>query len=256
LVENLEDLGLQIHEAMIYVALLELGKGTVTEISRKAGLNRTTGYDVLERLCLYGLANRSTLDSKKRIYLSEPPTRLKQYLENKKLSYERRINELKDLMPDLQSLHKTELKPVIKFAEGKEAMENIYLHVLDAKSTVYSIVNLKNYAESFGDFGDYQMKERNKRGIMEKLLSLDNDTARWWYNKTYKDNKKNLEFTEYNWVGNSNKNSPCGEVLVFDDRVIGMLSKPDENVAFEIQSQTFADFLKMVFEMAWSKNSK
>ena len=83
-VEQLATLGLQKHEAIIYMALLEVGQGTVSEISKAAQLNRTTGYDILERLSLYGLANRTTLGNKKTMYIAEPPYRLKQYLENKK----------------------------------------------------------------------------------------------------------------------------------------------------------------------------
>lgn len=251
LTEDLEKIGLQPNEAKIYLALLELGQGTVTQISKLAGLNRTTGYDILERLCLHGVTNRN-VSGKKRTYIAEPPSRLSQYLENKKKQAERRLEELKNFLPDLQSLYKTDLKPVIKFAEGKEAMENLYYHVLDSKSTIYSILNLKNYAEVFDEMGKQQASERFKRGIKEKVLAIDSDTARWWHDKTYKGNKRKQENTEYRWLPWDDKYSTAGEINIFDDKVIGILSKPSENVAFEIQSQTFADFLKIIFEMAWA----
>lgn len=251
--EKLIDLGLQTNEAVIYMALLELGKGTVAEISYKANLNRTTGYDILERLCLLGLANRTSVGGKKRTYLAEPPHRLRQYLENKKRSAERRLEELKEVLPDLQSLYKTELKPTIKFARGKEEMENMYNHVLDAKDTVYSILNLKNYAEVFDDMGSYTSKERYKRGIKEKVLALKNDTSLAWYKKIYGNKPDRQKNTEYRWLENAEKYSTAGEIMIFDNKVIGMLSKPTENIAFEIQSQSYADFLKIVFELAWEK---
>ena len=47
--EKLTSLGLQDNEARVYLALLELGRGNVTEVSKAAGLNRTSGYDILER---------------------------------------------------------------------------------------------------------------------------------------------------------------------------------------------------------------
>lgn len=215
-------------------------------------MNRTTGYDILERLCLYGIINRSTA-GKKKTYIAEPPFRLRQFLENRKKQSERWLEELKNFLPDLQSLYKTELKPVIKFAEGKKAMRETYLHVLDAKSEVYSILNLKGYAEVFDEPGTYQSMERYKKGIKEKVLAIDSDTAREWYNKTYKNNKRRQENTEYRWLKWDKRYSTAGEVNIFDDKVIGVLSKPSENVAFEIQSQTFADFLKIIFEMAWKK---
>ena len=54
----------QTNEAKIYLALVELGRGTVTEVSKMASLNRTTGYDILEPYLLYGLANRASLGTK------------------------------------------------------------------------------------------------------------------------------------------------------------------------------------------------
>ena len=68
--EKLTSLGLQDNEARVYLALLELGRGNVTEVSKAAGLNRTSGYDILERLGTLGLVSRSTLGKKKLIYIS------------------------------------------------------------------------------------------------------------------------------------------------------------------------------------------
>lgn len=253
--DNLKNLDLQPNEAAVYLALLELGRGTVTEISRQAGLNRTTGYDVLERLCLYGIASRVTT-RKKKAYVAESPARLRHYLENKRQLAERRLEDFKNLLPDLQSLYKTDLKPTIKFAEGKEAMEKIYHDVLEAKGAVYSILNLKNYAEFFDELGTKQSAERARRGLHEKILAISNNTARWWYNKTYQGKKRLQKYTEYRWVEEKKEPSTAGEVNIFDDTVIVMLSRPTENVAFEIQSQTFADFLKIIFELAWAKQTR
>ncbi|MBI2590251.1 TrmB family transcriptional regulator, partial [Candidatus Berkelbacteria bacterium] len=47
---ELEELGFSENEARIYAANLELGPSTVADIARKAGVNRTTGYNILEVL--------------------------------------------------------------------------------------------------------------------------------------------------------------------------------------------------------------
>jgi sugar-specific transcriptional regulator TrmB len=248
--KKMQNLGLQENEAKVYLALLELGRGTVSEISRIAKLNRTTAYDILERLALYGLSNR--VAGKKKIYVAEPPHRLKQYLENKKRAAERRLAELDGLLPGLVSLYKTDLKPVIKIGEGKEEMSHIYNHALDAEGTIYSILNLKGYAEIFDLLGKEQSAERAKRGIKENVLAIDSTMAREWYEGAYKGRTKQKRLTTYKWIKADEKKFPVGELNVFDDKVIVMLSKPDENIAFEIQSQSFADFLKIVFEMTWN----
>jgi hypothetical protein len=93
--------------------------------------------------------------------------------------------------------------------------------------------------------------ERFKRGIKERCLSIDSDMAREWYKKTYNGKKKRQENTEYRWLPWDKRYSTAGEIAVYNDKVMGILSKSSENIAFEIQSQTFADFLKIIFEMAW-----
>jgi len=48
--EDLVSLGLKKTEAKVYLALLELGVGTVSVVAKKAGLNRTSTYDVIQPL--------------------------------------------------------------------------------------------------------------------------------------------------------------------------------------------------------------
>ena len=253
LFQQIKGLGLQDNEAKIYLALLELGQGTVTQISQRAKLNRTTGYDVLERLGIYGLVHRSMSGKGKRVYAAESPTRLKQFLKQKKKQIEKNLEEIDSVLPDLQSLHKTQLKPIIKFAEGQKAMEELYLNMLDSKSAVYSILNLEGFADNFDEMGRSQSEERFKRGINQKVISLKSKDALTWYNKTYGGKKDRQKNTEYRWIDKDERYSTAGEVVIFDDKVIGILSQPEESVAFEIQGQTFADFLKIVFEMGRDK---
>ena len=69
---TLHTLGFSTKEATVYVALLELGTGTVTQIARKAGINRTTGYDILDSLAAKGIVNVTGKEPKQE-YAAEPP---------------------------------------------------------------------------------------------------------------------------------------------------------------------------------------
>lgn len=251
LFEKLIQLGLQKNEALVYLSILEMGEGSVTAISKACNMNRTTGYDILVRLCLYGIVDRS-VKSKKRVYIAEPPIRLRYYLEGKKRQAEQRLEGLEDCMSDLKALHNTSLKPVIRFAEGQKAMEQMYYHKLDSKSTIYSILNQKNI-DVFGEMGAHQSMERYKRGIKEKVLAVENKIGIDWYKKIYGGNKKRRENTEYRWMKDDKRYKTGGEISIFDDKVNVLLSNPEENVAFEIESQSFANSLKLIFEMAWEK---
>lgn len=252
--EQLGKLGLQPNEAKVYLALLELGQGTVSDISKTAQLNRTTGYDVLERLAMQGLANRTTLGGKKQMYIAEPPHRLRQYLENKKSQAERRLGDVSGLLPELQNLYKKENKPVIKFFEGKEGITNIYLHTLETKNVIYSILDLSQWLPAgYDQFGKDYVKERYKRRIKEKTLVLKNKEGLRFYEATYKNNKHLKQDTEYRWLEKPFAFSPATEVNIYDDVVMGVLVKPGENMAFEVKNSSFANSLKIIFELAWDQ---
>jgi sugar-specific transcriptional regulator TrmB len=252
--ENLIALGFTPNEARVYLACLELGKGSVTLISKKAGLNRTTGYDILERLAVRGLINMVMAKNKKRLYSAMPPSRIKQYLQGKKQSYEKRLQKLERTLPELKLLYKeTEIKPVIKIAEGFEALKQMACLELDAKGTIYSFTNLENYAENFSEMGNERTKERYLRGLKEKCLSIEGKFAREWWKKTYGNKKKLQKMTEYRWIKPLNNYPTAGEIIVFNDRVIAILSKASDDAAFEIRSESFANFLKILFEIVWEK---
>lgn len=253
--EQLQDLGLQKHETLIYLALLELGQGTVSEVSKAAQLNRTTGYDILERLSLYGLAERTTSGKKKTMYIAEPPHRLKQHLENKKNQAERRLADVAKLIPELQNFYKKENKPVIKFFEGREGIKNIYGHTLESKSTIYSILDLSQYLPEFDKFGKDYVRARYKLNIKEKALVLKNKEGLEFYRATYLTNK-HYRHTEYRWLEKPLVLSPAAEVNIYDNVVMGVLFKPGENTAFEIKNPSFANSLKIIFEIAWQQGKK
>jgi sugar-specific transcriptional regulator TrmB len=256
--ENLSSLGLYPNEAKVYLALLELGQGTVSDISKAAQLNRTTGYDILERLSLYGLANRTTQGSKKTMYVAEPPHRLKQYLENKKHQAERRLSDVVEIIPELQNVYKKENKPVIKFFEGWDGIKNIYWHTLEAKSIIYSVLDLNVYLPEkdksrYDKFGKDYVRDRAKYNVKEKALVMKNEAGLYFYDTTYKNNPLYRKCTEYRWLEKEFPFTPAAEVNIYDDVVMGVLVKPGENAAFEVKNSSFANSLKIIFELAWNQ---
>lgn len=248
--EKLTSLGLQDNEARVYLALLELGRGNVTEVSKAAGLNRTSGYDILERLGLLGLVNRSTLGKKKLIYAAEPPSAIKQFLEDKKNLYEKRLTKVDDLIFNLNSLTKGADKPIIKFFEGRKGIKNIYLHTLQAKETILSVLDLSQYLPEFDDFGIDYINQRLKLKIKEKVLAVKSDKALAYYHKVYQ-NTGRQQIAEYRWLKDVPDFSLATEVNIYDDIVMAVLVKPGENIAFEIKSQSFANTLKTLFNLSW-----
>ncbi|KKW10724.1 MAG: Transcriptional regulator, TrmB [Parcubacteria group bacterium GW2011_GWA2_49_9] len=119
---TLHTLGFSEKEAIVYIALLELGHGTVTEIARKAGINRTTGYDILDSLVSKGIVNATGKEPKQE-FAAEPPEAVIMYLKRGAELAKERIEKAGTLLPQLRSVHAAQNRPRIKFYEGTDGLK-------------------------------------------------------------------------------------------------------------------------------------
>jgi sugar-specific transcriptional regulator TrmB len=83
LTKLVEKLGFTDKEARVYLALVELGEGPVSEVSSAAKVKHSTTYLVLESLEEQGLVRQNRLH-KKLVYIAEPPNKLMAQLNQKK----------------------------------------------------------------------------------------------------------------------------------------------------------------------------
>jgi sugar-specific transcriptional regulator TrmB len=133
LVQQLTDIGLQEREAKTYQALLVLGDSTVLPIAKKAGLQRTYVYDILDLLEKKGLVSHFEKNGRRR-YVAEDPSVIEALLK-------KRVATFADALPELKALfNATPTKPRVKFYEGKEEVQAIYegLTRVEAYDCIYS----------------------------------------------------------------------------------------------------------------------
>jgi sugar-specific transcriptional regulator TrmB len=97
--ELLGQFGLQNKEDEVYLACLQLGTAPAQEIAKKAGIKRTTAYDVLKNLINKGLISQTQKGSKK-LFIAEPPEKLGELLEEKQ-------SKLMEALPLLNSFYNT-----------------------------------------------------------------------------------------------------------------------------------------------------
>jgi predicted DNA-binding transcriptional regulator len=91
--EVLIDLGLSRNESRVYLALLELGSPTATEISKKSKVERTNVYDALQRLINKGII--SVLEEgDKRKYIAGNPELLLSFLKETELKFTQILPQL------------------------------------------------------------------------------------------------------------------------------------------------------------------
>lgn len=119
LLTTLEKVGFDDKEARVYLALVELGKGTATDIANRAGIKRAIVYHVVERLKKRGYATDIPGTKVQQFTASDPITVLQ--------SVRTATDDLKYMVPLMRALqHKGAEKPRIEFFDDKEAIVATY----------------------------------------------------------------------------------------------------------------------------------
>lgn len=248
---SLLHLGLDKHEAAVYHALLELGPATVTQITKKAGITRTFGYPILEKLSEQGLVSKAAGQGKKIHYAAQHPRRLAQYIENRKNQWERRLKEMEAVLPDLVSIYKLADKPVIHFQEGLEGAKSIYSETLESKEAILSIADIEGWdTPELRKWGQEYNRRRSELKIYEQMLLLDTPKGRAWM----QDYRGSFKYTEFRWI--KAEQLPgikdfVGEINIYENRVMMIMLQKPHYMGIMIESKTLANILKSLFQLAW-----
>lgn len=247
----IDKLGLDKSEAVVYTALLELGPSSVTEITKKAGITRTLGYHVLEKLGWYGLVDQVSSKSKKIIYTAKHPRFLLQHIKNKKNEWERNFQEVEGLLPELLSLYKFAEKPSIKFQEGKNGVINLFEESLESKTEILSILDVESWQKpELWDWARKYNRERNKRKIKERILILDTPVGREWI-RNYRGSRS---YTIYRWIEPSKALDMLrfgGELNIYENRVMIALLEQSKRMGILMESSILTNILRAMFELVW-----
>ena len=251
MLQTLKNLDLEESEAKVYLAMLELGPSTVSEITKKAKITRTLGYHVLKKLNCYGLVNRSFNKKNKIEYLAKHPKNLIQFVKNKKNSWEKKVEEIQQDLPKFLNLYKIAEKPIIKFQSDLTGIKNIFTETLESKTEILSILDIKSWNTSeLKQFNKIYNKKQNQKQIKKKILLLDTKANKDWI-KHY---QKSLKYTKYKFIKPEQLPGILnfeGEINIYENKIVMVLLKKPNQMGIIIENTTLANILKALFELAW-----
>jgi len=236
--KDLQKLGLNQKEAIVYLALLELGEGLLEDIVKKSRVKRTTLYDIVNSLKEKGLVG--TGRRKKRVvYFAQEPQILA-----RKIDEQKRIAE--SVMPELLSLANTiEKKPKVRYYEGQEGIKEVYVDTLKYKDQEMlawvSGEAVKLFDRKF--LHEYYLPERVKRKIWMRAIAPDVKTMQDFKNL---DNK----FIRKTKLVSADKFPFDVEINLYGEKNIAVMSFK-EKFGMVIESKSFYTTLKSVFELQW-----
>lgn len=244
MLEKLIDFGLSEKEAKVYLALLELGSGSVSEIARRARVTRTNTYHLLSALQSYGLVSSSESKSAKSVFSAEKPERLLYMMREKLGEAERRYSDAKDLMPEIKSIyHDPEQKLSVRYYEGVEGIITAYEDTLTAKTKILGYASVEHQHSFFPGYFPEYYERRTQKGIpVECFLAETKDSLRI---KSL--DKKHLRNTCI--IPPRFQISP--EINIYDDKVAVLSLK--EKFGVIIESREVADAFRKMFALAYER---
>lgn len=243
-IKSLCELGFSENEARVYLALLELGRGTVSLITRRAGINRTTGYDILASLVTKQLASVTGKEPKQE-YSAESPARLEVLLREEVSRTQARLAETAaNLIPQLKSMQTTVGRPNVRFYEGKEGLIQAYEDTLTAREPIRAYANIEDMHAALPGYFPRYYARRAARGIIARgILSRSpaaEDRAR--YNAAELRETALIPYDKFHF-------SP--EINIYDNKV--MIASSREQLGIIIESDEIADAMKKIFELSWAE---
>ena len=238
LVEALQNLGLNEKEAKVYIALLQLGRGTAYSVAKHSGLKKPTTYVILEQLIKKGVANKIPRENILR-YVAVNPDEIFSAIETK-------IINAKQALPELKALSKgKEYKVATTYYEGVDGIKEMYRKVLKTiinQEIVGFYANAKNNSPEMLELWDDWTNKRTERNINVRAITpADAKTVEW-----VKGKERHL--LKIKFVPNEEYDSNVS-IEVYDNFVQIISSQYLQGVL--IDNPDIADTMRQIFEIVW-----
>jgi len=232
----LKDFGIEAKEALLYLAALELGEATASQIANKAGIPRTYFYDLSQKLIAIGLVKETRLE-KRRLFLAVGPERLVQLQKE-------RLQKLERALPELKALHNTKgQKPQIFYYDGREKLLQVTNDALNYKGEIAAFSTPQLFMAGKEQFGAEFIKKRVAVGNRVRIIA---EVSPQFLELKKKDH---LELRETRLLPKNIYDSEV-EIGIYANHVSIVDYK--EELGFIIESSSVAHTLKKVFEIVWN----
>lgn len=170
----LEDYGLTEEEARVYVGVLRMGTGKVSEISHFTNTDRVKGYKILENLRNEGYVT-STLSSPILFSANDPKTTFDELLKKKKTDIQRLEKNHDRLIENLEKLkghHAESNLPKLSVISGRDNIYNEIKKIIDeTKDELYLVTSTSDLIRMYYTDIPDAIKKALKRKVEIRLIT-------------------------------------------------------------------------------------
>lgn len=249
--KKLKEIGLEYKEIQVYLATLELGESLVSEIAKKAQVERVNSYYILEQLKNKGLISQSWRDAKK-VFIATHPNHLVSLAEHQ-------LSTANDLQSELLSIYNTiDYKPRIQYFEGEQGLASILDDILvtclslpPEKREILEFISPDSAIEMMKNEQLKFVEDRIKNKIYLRWIAPDTEFSRTFL--------KDIEsaYRELRLVDPA-KFPLTTEIDIYGDKM-ALFGSKEHPLGVIIEHKEMVETQRQIFELAWagaSSNSR
>lgn len=241
-------LGLVSEIADIYLALYVHGPQSISELSRRSGIERTRIYRLIDDMTGSSLVDVE-VRYKKSIFRAAPIENLEILIAKK----EQEIQELHIELPQLQQyLRETSINAYstrIQYYKGVEGLKQMYWNQTKSKSEYLAILNENMQMRTNLAFFERWVRACNQNQMHFRGIINDNfiKTQQEWYGQH---SNERLARWQSRYVP-ENLFTINHSIVIYDDVTSYYSWKDGEIFGVEMHNQEIADMQRQFFEMLW-----
>jgi len=238
--KTLKNYGLTEKQAKIYLACLELGSAPVQKISQKAGLPRSTCYEVLEFLKQQSLV--SVFSKKKTKYFSAVDPKGVIGLAKEKVSL------LEQALPEFEAVYgQAKNRPTVRFYQGPAGMRIILEEILAEAKELMAFNHAEDLFVVLGDCWSEFVEKRMAKKIPVRVILRDTAKGR---------ERQRLGLKELRDVRLISADYEFHGMIFIWEKKFAMFSFKKDLVALVIESEELSKVQKAMFDNLWQRLEK
>jgi len=230
IIEIMKNLGFEEREIKIYLSLLKNNSQTALQISKDIRIDRTTTYDILERLIDKGIISITIKNKIKNFSVIKPKELL--------LLFKEKYSSLENILPELTKIFKKSEKTQVKceLFQGREGIRTVIKNFLENYKD-YKVIGIrKEYEEIIGYLNDQGILKLDQSKIKE--IALVEKGAKF----------KKLKHGIYKYL-NKKMCSPI-TTMIHGEIIIFFIWK-EPYFAIKIENKSFSKAQEEYFDILW-----